>query len=338
MTPQADRRSCLQALSSSVLLAAWPAAGVWAQTEPATQPPGRLQWVTGLVHVVGPSGQREQAQTGTALSAGHTVETAAGASAHILLTDGGYVAVRSDSAFTLVSYSATAKLEDSAALTLVRGALRVVTGWLGKTSPRSFSLRTSTATVGIRGTDFEVVDDATDTHVRVHSGEVLLGNAQGFAEVGPGDMATLNHSNGNITRHGVNARSAQQVFDRARVDADAAEERVNLHAKNINQHMESSLRESGVLRADQSMDTFMENRKEAVERLRQRVDAPRKEGVLESMQDARDRALANRPGAAARAKEAAAQSQQGGAGGGLRSGGDSRAGGGGRSGGGGGRR
>lgn len=286
MTHRKDRRTWLQVLASTTLLAAWSAPPVAAQSMGV---PGRLQWVHGPVHVVGPSGVRVEALIGTVVGEGYTVQTGVDAAAHVLLADGALVALRADSAFTLVTYGATSRLEDSAALTLLRGALRVVTGWLGKTAPRSFVLHTSTATIGVRGTDFEVLNDGEDTHVRVHSGEVLLGNAQGDAAIGPGESAALHRATGAISRHGAGGSSAQSIFGKAGGSDSASDDKVNLHARNIDQHMETSLRESGILRPEQSLESFIDQRKAAVERSRERTDSPRKDAVLERMQDARDR-------------------------------------------------
>lgn len=69
MTSNPDWRGRVQTLFCVALLLVWPAADAWAQTDPV---PGRLQWVTGPVQVVGPSGQRSEALTGAALREGQT--------------------------------------------------------------------------------------------------------------------------------------------------------------------------------------------------------------------------------------------------------------------------
>ena len=288
MAQNQGRRRCMQAVFSLPMLAGWQVRSVWAQTPSA---PGRLQWVEGAASVVGATGLREVAVTGGWVQEGQTVETGTGATAHVLLADGALLVLRADSAFTLVAYGATAKLEDSASLTLLRGALRMVTGWLAKTSPRSVALRTRTTTVGIRGTDFEMVDDGSDTHVRVHSGEVLMGNAKNSVALGAGEIGTLSGAGGGITRHAPDAAGAQQAFDARRGLVGASDEVASQHARNINQHMEASLRESGMLRGDQSLAHFVESRKAAVDHMRARGAMPGKDEAVERMHDLRERAV-----------------------------------------------
>lgn len=286
------RRTCVQAVFSFSLLAGWPAQRLRAQTVSA---PGRLQWVEGVVHVVAATGQRALAVVGGLVHEGQTVETGTGAGAHVLLADGALLVLRGDSAFTLVHYGATGKIDDSATLSLLRGALRMVTGWLGKTSPRSVALHTRTTTLGIRGTDFEVVDDAGDTHVRVHSGEVLMGNAQDSVALGSGEIGILSGASGGITRHAPGAADAHQAFDARRGPVGASDAMAGQHSRDINHHMETSLRESGLLRGDQSLNHFVEKQKASMAQMRERAAVPRNVESVEGMHDARERALSNPP-------------------------------------------
>ena len=72
------------------------------------------------------------------------------------LIDNSEITLRPNSSFTIDSfaYDAGKPQGDSAAFTLVKGGLRSVTGLLGKRSKDKWSLKTPTATIGIRGTTF----------------------------------------------------------------------------------------------------------------------------------------------------------------------------------------
>ena len=61
---------------------------------------------------------------------------------------------------------------------LLRGALRVVSGTLGKRSPDTFSLVVPQSTIGIRGTDFMVVL-VNPAYLSVLKGTVTATNAAG---------------------------------------------------------------------------------------------------------------------------------------------------------------
>lgn len=85
---------------------------------------------------------------------------------------------------------------------LIRGSLRTVTGLIGKRSPKSFRLKTPTAVIGVRGTDFSVIQ--RDCHagdcskpelgameVTVASGAVDVANGAGQVRVKAGQTARI---------------------------------------------------------------------------------------------------------------------------------------------------
>ncbi len=98
------------------------------------------------------------------------------------------------------SYDAGKPDADSAAFSLVKGGLRSITGLLGKRNKEKFSLKTPSATIGIRGTTFvaqwvmpgpqlKLPDPSTaglppGLHVSVSDGMIVVtnnGGAQNFA-------------------------------------------------------------------------------------------------------------------------------------------------------------
>lgn len=76
------------------------------------------------------------------------------------------------------------------------GSMRFVSGKLPKSG---FALKTPTATIGIRGTDFDVnVDNDGTTNLYVRTGAVHFSNLAGEAvEVGPGEAATIKPTSSN---------------------------------------------------------------------------------------------------------------------------------------------
>mgnify|MGYP002682748079 CR=1 FL=1 len=253
---------------------------------------GRFERIDGAVTVLDATGVQRPAVPGASVGVGERVETQAGATAHVVLADGGLLVVRPDSTVAVLQYRAQAKPDDGASLSLLRGALRMVTGWLGKTQPRAVLVTTSTATLGIRGTDFELMDNPQGSHVHVTSGEVLMGNAAGEVVIRPGELASLLRGGERPMRlqrgQGRAFDELQGVFSAVK-GSGRLEDLAAAHSSGIEKHIEASLRDRGLLRAGESVRDFVERRRADVDTLRSRGELPGRDELLERMQDRRDR-------------------------------------------------
>jgi hypothetical protein len=94
---------------------------------------------------------------GLSLEEGDRLTTADGAMAIVKLQDGTRLTLRPNSELIMQNYRfGTAQSEDnSMVMQLLRGGMRAITGLISKGSPNAARIQTSTATVGIRGTDFD---------------------------------------------------------------------------------------------------------------------------------------------------------------------------------------
>ncbi len=93
---------------------------------------------------------------GLALKEGDRLTTADGAAAIVKLADGTRMTLRPNSEIVLQQYKFVESAPDnSMVMQLLRGGFRTITGLISKNSPNAASVRTSTATIGIRGTDFD---------------------------------------------------------------------------------------------------------------------------------------------------------------------------------------
>ena len=95
---------------------------------------------------------------GLALKEGDRLTTGEGATVIFKLQDGTRMTLRPNSEMVVQAfkYTETAVAEDnSMVLQLLRGGFRTVTGLIAKSSPDSAKVQTATATIGIRGTDFD---------------------------------------------------------------------------------------------------------------------------------------------------------------------------------------
>ena len=93
---------------------------------------------------------------GLALNEGDRLTTADNALAIIKLKDGTKMTLRPGTELVLSQYNYASNSSTNAmVLQLLRGGLRTLTGLISKSSPNAAKIQTNTATIGIRGTDFD---------------------------------------------------------------------------------------------------------------------------------------------------------------------------------------
>ena len=100
---------------------------------------------------------------GLPLKEGDRLTTSEGASAIVKLQDGTRMTVRPNSEMVIQQYQFKESAPDnSMVMQLLRGGFRAITGLISKNAPNSARVVTKTATIGIRGTDFDARLCATD--------------------------------------------------------------------------------------------------------------------------------------------------------------------------------
>lgn len=216
---------------------------------------GVVDFVSGNAQLVEAGGSHALTD-GTVVYAGQTIETGREAEAHLVFDDGGFLAVRPQSRLSIDQVKMTGGFDDSLTMTLLRGALRSVTGWVGKFDRRSYQLNVGTATVGIRGTDHEVLlipegeagpGEIPGIHNWVNEGGTTLHNAGGSLDVEAGHAAWAGHD-GRLARAHV---GIPQFLHRWRL---VHEERANRHAAGIRDHIEMRLRLKGMLQGNEHLE------------------------------------------------------------------------------------
>jgi hypothetical protein len=147
---------------------------------------GTVDAVNGPVSIVSADGATVTPVVGHKLLVGQTVLTQADGELHAVTEDGGLLALRPNTTFKMLQYQSTQDSKSVIDMSLVRGALRSITGWIGKLNPSAYRVTTSTATVGIRGTDHEVTvveagmgRDHPGTYDSVLEGATVVRSAQG---------------------------------------------------------------------------------------------------------------------------------------------------------------
>lgn len=231
---------------------------------------GQVDFVRGPSFVLDGSA-RQALRKGARVGSGQTLETGQDAEIHVLWDDGGYLAVRPESRVRIDAARMEGGADDSLLMTLVSGALRSITGWVGKFDQRSYRLGAGTVTIGIRGTDHEVSmldsDDAAHglqagVHHWVNDGATTMHTAAGSLDVERGHAAWA-HRDGSAPRaHAQGIPPGLQ--QRWRLVREAL---VNRHSQQVRQHIERRLREKNLLQRNERLEHALQRHQALQERL-----------------------------------------------------------------------
>ena len=158
-------------------------------------PAGKIDLVTGELQILQagkPAQTAHIAHAGDAVYEGDTLITGKDSEAHLTMTDTGFIALRAGTRMQIVSFKAEGAEEDKGVFKLFSGAMRSISGWIGKFNRRSYLIRTPTATIGIRGTDHETryIPEGSDegepgTYDKVFIGATTIQSDNGIAAVNP---------------------------------------------------------------------------------------------------------------------------------------------------------
>jgi hypothetical protein len=157
----------------------------------AAVPAARVDFAIGGVTVTGADGQPRPAAKGLELQSGDRVVTGNGR-AQLRFTDGAYVSLQPNTDFSIREYRYDGKTDGSekGIFGLLRGALRTVTGAIGRVNRSAYQIQTPTATIGIRGTGglIQILPDGS-TLVTGNKGVWSLTNKVGSVDVPAGKAA-----------------------------------------------------------------------------------------------------------------------------------------------------
>lgn len=119
-------------------------------------PAGEVEFARGAGYAQTPGQSPRIMGKGLEFRQGDTLSTAAGSTAIVRMQDGTRMTLRpgTDLVVQQFQYRADAP-NNSMVLQLFTGGLRAITGLISKNAPEAAKLQTKTATIGIRGTDFD---------------------------------------------------------------------------------------------------------------------------------------------------------------------------------------
>ncbi|WP_411883100.1 FecR domain-containing protein [Polaromonas sp. YR568] len=118
---------------------------------------GVAQFIVGDVNVRRADGGTSPLAKGNDIESGQAIVTGAGGRAQVRFTDGGLVSLQPNTEFKVANYVDKADpKEDRFLVDLLRGSMRAITGLIGKRNRENYKVTTTTATIGIRGSGFNV--------------------------------------------------------------------------------------------------------------------------------------------------------------------------------------
>ena len=130
--------------------------GLLLGTAAHAQVAGEVEFSRGVGFAQTPGQTPRTLGKGLPLREGDRLTTSDGGSAIVKMADGTRMTVRPNSELVLTQYQFRENAPDNGMLMqLVRGGFRAVTGLIAKNSPSAARVQTNTATIGIRGTDFD---------------------------------------------------------------------------------------------------------------------------------------------------------------------------------------
>ncbi len=149
----------------------------------------KIAFLKGDVYTLYSGGAKIKLETGSDLFEGDTVETADKSFAVIVFKDKGRVTLKEESQFKIEAhrYVQDKPEENRAVFRLIKGGMRALTGLIGKKNKEAYKVNTPTATIGIRGTGYDLLWSGACTGGATNcglSGSVWLGSIYAKNEAG----------------------------------------------------------------------------------------------------------------------------------------------------------
>jgi len=148
----------------------------------ATEAAARVAELEGKVIVVGADGRTRTLAADGEVFAGDTVATLGKARTLLVFRDESRYELGPDTRLRVRAFRYGGPPDESVASTeILKGLFRYVSGLLARTRPEAIAIRTSVATIGIRGT--HVIGEVTETSARIGLLEPEQGHAPSAIEV-----------------------------------------------------------------------------------------------------------------------------------------------------------
>jgi hypothetical protein len=154
--------------------------------------------LSGVLSAQNTQGQVRFLAQESSIEIGDTLKTEEDTFARLKFTDGGEVTLKPKSVFMVENYAFNRNnpTADAMEYNLIKGSMRAVTGLISKRgNPDAYQGKAVTATIGIRGTDYEArlcmsdCDHEQDgLYTSVYEGIIITSNAFGSQDIGTGQF------------------------------------------------------------------------------------------------------------------------------------------------------
>lgn len=151
----------------------------------------RVQFSAGQVNATGTDGRVRTLARGADINEGDTVNTEQGR-VQLKFNDGALVSLQPRTAFRIDEYAYRGVPDgtEKGFFSLLRGGLRTITGLIGRQNNDSYRVRTQTATIGIRGTEY-IAEVVNSLRVSVGGGRISVTNDAGTFIIEQGQTAYI---------------------------------------------------------------------------------------------------------------------------------------------------
>ncbi|GAA5317323.1 MAG: hypothetical protein AseanaTS_25280 [Candidatus Pelagadaptatus aseana] len=196
----------------------------------ASESIGKVIVSVGKVEAIAGSGQVRPLKRRSQLFATDAVATHEGAKAQLRFSDGSMVALSANSLFKIEEYQFGGNRE-RAVYNLLKGGMQTITGAIGQVDKQDYVLKTPVATIGIRGTFYQVYMTPSGGMVGyVKEGGIVIENASGESvSVKPGQYFSMDSANQAAT---VTETPPQAFEDAEKADQESSTDNQSSTAEN----------------------------------------------------------------------------------------------------------
>jgi hypothetical protein len=150
-------------------------------------------------------------KNGMVLKAQDEIVTAQQSRVQVILSDDTVVTIGPDTKFVFDKYSFGNGENSEVAMQVKHGFFRSVTGKIGKIAPERFKVKTASATIGVRGTDFGALVTDNKEVISCYRGEIFakIGDVSHTVKAG----MELDNTGGKVTKKAMSKNVKVQFLD-----------------------------------------------------------------------------------------------------------------------------
>ncbi|MBX3675485.1 MAG: FecR domain-containing protein [Rhodocyclaceae bacterium] len=155
----------------------------------------RVDFAMGDVKALAADGRSRTLAKGAEIESGEMIDTGSGR-AQVRFSDGAQVSLAPQTQFRIDEYRFAGKADgnEKGFFSLLKGAMRTITGLVGRSNRDNYKVSTTVATIGIRGTEFSVTY-GNSVNVTTGEGSNEVCNAAGCLILNSGETAYIADNN-----------------------------------------------------------------------------------------------------------------------------------------------